>query len=550
MLSKLHRLRGLAARYRTDRRLPPQVLGLFTETVGLRRRDAAARRVSTRGVSGSAEATARLGTSVIRVDGELPMSTADLGHDVATSVVNALTAGGITAFAVDRHGDGLEFGVQLPDRAAAVDALVDQLEGPAWHLQWFDGSKDGVVPVNEARGHRRVVRARAWRVFRAHSWGERAIGSEQATEISFWEVGASGHAERIGTRGHARFDVRSVPTIERIDGREYPGNSAFPVGSNFEHMADPIDIVYTWVDGADPEWAQAFRETAESAGRLVDEVALDPARYRSRDELRYSLRSVWAYCGWVRKIWIVTAGQAPEWLLDDDRVTVVDHREILPPDALPTFNSHAIESALHHIDGLAEHFIYFNDDMAIARPVRPELFFTPNGLGRVFLSGARVEGAEDEYSLAVDTGARRGRELLAERFGRVVTGKPYHAPYPLRRSTLHSMEVEFADIVGRTAHSRFRSPTDLSIAASFGGNYGIAVADSVIGDIATDYVHVESGRLQWHLDRIRLSGRFDTFCVNETRDGLGGAPDREQRIADFFEAMFPVAAPWERSEQT
>jgi hypothetical protein len=185
--------------------------------------------------------------------------------------------------------------------------------------------------------------------------------------------------------------------------------------------------------------------------------------------------------------------------------------------------------------------------MAIGRPVRPELFFTPNGLARVFQSDARVDGTEDEESLAVDTGARRGRELLADRFGRVVSGKPYHAPYPLRRSTMQRMETEFADIVGRTAHSRFRSTTDLSIAASFAGHYGIATQDSVIGDIAAEYVHVESGRLQWHLDRIRLSGRFDTFCINETRDGSGGAADREQRIAAFFDQMFPVPSPWERT---
>ena len=291
---------------------------------------------------------------------------------------------------------------------------------------------------------------------------------------------------------------------------------------------------------------QSFRDTAATAGRSVDETALDPARYRSRGELKYSLRSVWANCGWVRTIWIVTAGQVPSWLRTDERVRIVNHSDILPADAVPTFNSHAIESALHHIDGLAEHFIYFNDDMAIGRPVRPELFFTPNGLARVFQSGARVEGAEDEQSLAFDTAARRGRELLAERFGRVVSGKPYHAPYPLRRSTLQQMEAEFSEVVRKTAHSRFRSPTDLSIAASFGGHYGLGVADSVIGQIEAEYVHVESGRLQWHLDRIRLSRRFDTFCVNETRSGTAGAVDREQRIATFYEQMFPIAAPWEQ----
>ncbi|NKB41582.1 MAG: hypothetical protein GKR86_11145, partial [Ilumatobacter sp.] len=319
----------------------------------------------------------------------------------------------------------------------------------------------------------------------------------------------------------------------------------FPVGANLEHVAEPIDIVYTWVDGADPDWQRAFRTAAAKAGRSIDERALDPARYHSRDELKYSLRSVWAYCGWVRRIWIVTAGQRPEWLGDDPRICVVDHADILPANALPTFNSHAIEAALHHIEGLAEQFIYFNDDMLVARSLRPETFFTPNGLPLVFQSGARPPGVEDDDTLAVDTGALRGRELLHEQFGRVVTGKPYHSPYPLSRSVMREMEERFADVVSTTQHSRFRSPSDLSTAASFAQHYALATRRAVLGDIANEYVNVESGRLGWHLDRIRLDGNIDTYCINEThRDGADHV-EREQQISDFFDDMLPIAAPWE-----
>ena len=222
-------------------------------------------------------------------------------------------------------------------------------------------------------------------------------------------MGTSGQLELVGTRGHERFDQHCGRTVETVDGCEYPGRSAFPVGSDLARMVEPIDIVYTWVDGADPSWQEAFRATAREHGRRVDEVALDPARYRSRDELRYSLRSVWAFCGWARRIHIVTAGQVPDWLVEDDWIRVVDHSGILPADALPTFNSHAIESALHHIDGLAEHFIYFNDDMLVGRSLRPDDFFTSNGLALVFQGGARVPGVEDDDTLAVDTAARRGR---------------------------------------------------------------------------------------------------------------------------------------------
>src|SRR5699024_12025779 len=58
-------------------------------------------------------------------------------------------------------------------------------------------------------------------------------------------------------------------------------------------VVDPVDIVYTWVDGDDPDWRQRKRavEAALEHG-TVNETATMRSRYTSRDELNYSLRSV------------------------------------------------------------------------------------------------------------------------------------------------------------------------------------------------------------------------------------------------------------------
>ena len=40
--------------------------------------------------------------------------------------------------------------------------------------------------------------------------------------------------------------------------------------------------------------------------------------------------------------------------------------------------SYAIETALHRIDGLSEHFLYLNDDVFLGRPVPPE-YTLPSG---------------------------------------------------------------------------------------------------------------------------------------------------------------------------
>src|SRR5699024_8230192 len=132
----------------------------------------------------------------------------------------------------------------------------------------------------------------------------------------------------------------------------------------------PIDVVYTWVDGADPAW---LARKAEVSGEVPPEglhaEATDPARFRSRDELMYSLRSLDDFAPWVRHVYLVTDDHVPHWLnTDDPRISIVDHREIFPDDGrLPVFNSNAIISRLHHIDGLSEHFLYMNDDVMLAR---------------------------------------------------------------------------------------------------------------------------------------------------------------------------------------
>lgn len=550
MRAAVRRVEGLVRRYRLDRRLPPPVKQLYVDVARARGADAAAaRRASVLPVLGDGHDgdVARLGGRRLATAGDLSAPTDEIALETAHLVVERLAADGIDVFTVQRDGDRLLIGIDAADRPRALRA-IGALREPGWYVESIGGRRTALMPVVEAPSSRRARRAREWIVFRAHRLGERVVGPEVGVVVTFWTPGTSGQMELVGTRGHERFDVRSPHTVERIGAHSFPGRTAFPVGRSLERFDGPIDIVYTWVDGSDPAWVESFRATAQAFGRTVDEEALDPARYRSRDELRYSLRSVWMYCGWVRHIYVVTAGQRPSWLVDHPRVTVVDHREVLPSDGLPTFNSHAIEASLHHIEGLSEHFVYFNDDMLVARPLRPETFFHPNGLPKVFQSGARVPGFEDERTQAVDTAAIRGRELLAERFGRVVESKPYHSPYPLLRSVMAEIENEFPEVVGSTRRSRFRSPTDLSTAASFAQHYAFATGRAVLGDIVTEYVHVESPRLGWHLDRILVTGEIDTCCINETGAHVRARTDREARIAEFFSTMYPVSAPWESDD--
>ncbi len=163
-----------------------------------------------------------------------------------------------------------------------------------------------------------------------------------------------------------------------------------------EPTAAPIDFVVTWVDPGDAAWQQerakyapgnrnAGNRTAgnRNAGSQSTEKTTANMQYENRDNrfrdwdlMRYWFRGVETFAPWVNRVYFVTCGQAPEWLnKDHPKLRLVDHKDYIPQEHLPTFNSNVIELYMHRIPGLSEQFVLFNDDMFLTAPTTPEDFF-------------------------------------------------------------------------------------------------------------------------------------------------------------------------------
>lgn len=135
-----------------------------------------------------------------------------------------------------------------------------------------------------------------------------------------------------------------------------------------------IDIVVTWVDGSDPEWINEYNKYVPiSKQRNID---CSSERFRDYGLLKYWFRGIEKYAPWVRKIHFITSGQKPDWLnVENIKLNWVKHEDYIPAEYLPVFSSHPIEWCINKIPDLSEHFIYFNDDMYLTAPVKPEFFF-------------------------------------------------------------------------------------------------------------------------------------------------------------------------------
>lgn len=308
----------------------------------------------------------------------------------------------------------------------------------------------------------------------------------------------------------------------------------------------PIDLVYTWVDSSDPVWQRDYESVRPVARQSPGlKAATNVSRWRSRDELRFSLRSVEMYAPFVRNIYIVTNGQRPTWLRDHPRVTVVSHESLYPdPSVLPTFNSNHIETVLHRIPGLAEHFLYLNDDFFFSRTSHPDDFFSIGGLGKLFFS-PRFLGASPVLPTERATVAchKNTRDLLRRRFGIESAQKFQHAPYVMRRSVWFDIEREFAGELAATRSTRFRSRSDINGQFLY-GHYALLTGQAYGATIEYRYLEVADGRVQDKIARMDRAG-VKVFCLNDSNSDGDENTENERQIEEVLNARYPVPAAWE-----
>ena len=157
-------------------------------------------------------------------------------------------------------------------------------------------------------------------------------------------------------------------------------------------LQDPIDVVYTWVNGSDEKFMSLKRKLFEKHENKNFRFDYD------WNTLQFSLRSVEMYVPWIRNIYIVTNGQVPKWLNSSaPGIKIITHEEIFDSnDVLPTFNSNAIELYIHRIQGLSSKFLFLNDDVFLGQPVLKEDFcHEENGQKIFFEQAMEIELCQD-----------------------------------------------------------------------------------------------------------------------------------------------------------
>ncbi|MBV8182982.1 MAG: stealth family protein [Mycobacterium sp.] len=408
----------------------------------------------------------------------------------------------------------------------------------------------GLSPVLVAQGRLSpVADSRIVRLYRRRiAPGGFRYGPRFGVELQFWVFEDT--VVRCPVENSLTRRVVPLTEIKQATTKLYGYKWPTIAGMFTPHASDvtfEIDMVFSWVDGSDPEFRA--RRAAQMSQHVVGEGDEAEARIRQIDELKYALRSVNMFAPWVRRIFIATDSALPAWLADHPKITIVraeDH--FTDPAALPTYNSHAVESQLHHIPELAEHFLYSNDDMFFGRALKASMFFSPGGVTRFIEAKTRIGlGANDPTRSGFENAARVNRQLLYERFGQVITRHLEHTAVPLRKSVLTMMEREFPEEFARTQASAFRSSTDVSVTNSFYHYYALITGHAVQQEKAKVlYVDTTTREGLDLLYELRKKRGYHFFCLNDGSFPEVSAAERRDRVTDFLERYFPIPAPWEK----
>ena len=331
-----------------------------------------------------------------------------------------------------------------------------------------------------------------------------------------------------------------------------------------------IDFVVLWVDGNDLQWQ---KDKAKYQGKTLDD---SNAAHRFRDWglMPYWFRAVEKFCPWVHKVYFVTCGHVPQWLnMDCPKLCHVKHSDYIPAEYLPTFSANPIEMNIHRIPGLSEHFVFFNDDMFVTRPMAKEAFFreglpcTYGGeipaafagkagiwqhlivndlrvINNHFHKPNQVAQYRKKYIGSCYRWQDNVRPLVLEKlFPECFLGfKNLHAPAAFLRSTFETIWEKEPALLHQTSSNRFRSNEDVNQWLALwwqiaDGQFVPYIVDNVVEDVTEESIMELCDMIRGQI--------HDMVCVNDPSDAV----DFERlsvQLKAAFEAILPEKSEFEK----
>lgn len=239
----------------------------------------------------------------------------------------------------------------------------------------------------------------------------------------------------------------------------------------------------------------------------------------------------------------MTDGQRPSWDIVSEKIIFVSHAQIINKSYLPTFNSHVIEAHLHKIPGLSEDFIYFNDDVFVARPLPKSHFFKDNGLASLFVAKKSLKKLLANGIKTVTLSASITSNKLLQRYDDINIDHPLvHTYIPLKKSMYEYAWLKYEKEINSFLVNKFRSHNDLNMASFLVPWLMYIRGQSVISREICYYFNIRSNNalLQYKnlIKKKELSISPHSFCANDFHSSGVGLNNYKEELSQFLNSYF------------
>ncbi|MWP61802.1 stealth family protein [Gilliamella sp. Pas-s25] len=303
---------------------------------------------------------------------------------------------------------------------------------------------------------------------------------------------------------------------------------------------EPVDVVITWVNNQDPEWIAKFEYYKNQKINDINPISIDNARFEDHGELFYVIKSIQLHMSWVRTIFLITDNQIPTFDLPS-KVKIIDHNQIINKKYLPTFNSHVIEAHLHNIPELSENFIYFNDDVFIARNLPKSHFFCGNNLSSLFITKKNLNIlVKKGFKTPTLSASLNCKNLLLKKYNKKIDNPLVHTYVPLKKSYFELAWLYFNEEISNFISNKFRDDNDLNLATFLVPWMMYLEAKSKLSRDICYYFNIRSARAKTNYTFLnKKSGSMPhSFCANDFFIHKSNDSNYQSNLMEFLEKFY------------
>lgn len=219
-------------------------------------------------------------------------------------------------------------------------------------------------------------------------------------------------------------------------------------------MSEAVDVVIPVLIPND-EWYAEYKKYCENE---------NPGRIRDMNTIEPTVYGILNHLPWVRYIWLVVYDKSQLKncsFLDNEKVKIIEHKDIIPQEFLPNFNSVLTELFIFRIPNLAENILYMNDDMIYTKDVPIDYYFKNDKSVHI---SKTLQPHRPVYNYQYDYIVNSTIDFIGSIIGKKLISNYKHMPLPIKKSLCSFIFSKYKDfLMNSCKNSRIRKNHNIEL---------------------------------------------------------------------------------------